>query len=146
VALGPLGPLGLAGPGLRKRVLYEEQAVLAARRDHPAWRRGPAALARCRQVVVDITGAPRDLPAGPSGPVAMRVPTFVAAALAVSQSDLVTSLPVHLARSLCRLLPLRFVEAGARPVPVALYWHDRTHDDEGARFVRRLVAETIRGR
>lgn len=137
-----LGPLGLAGPGLRKRTLYEEAMVRVARRDHPAWRRGPSALARCRHVVVEITRGPRE---PPSGPVAMRVPTFVAAALAVSQSDLVATVPAHLARSICRLLPLRVVELGAKPMPVALYWHDRTHDDEGARFVRKLVAEAIVG-
>ncbi|HEU4411733.1 MAG TPA: LysR family transcriptional regulator [Polyangiaceae bacterium] len=140
-----LGPLGLAGPGLRKRALYEEEMVRIARRDHPAWRRGPAALARCRRAVVEITGAPRATTPGPAGPVAMRVPTFVAAALAVSESDLVAEVPAHLARSIGRLLPLRAAALGAEPVPVALYWHDRTHDDEGARFVRRLVAETITG-
>ncbi len=138
-----LGPLGLAGPGLRKRVLYEEEAVRVARRDHPAWRRGPAALARGRRVVVEITGGRRELPALEGGAVAMRVPTFMAAALAVSESDLVADLPVRLARSVCRLLPLRAVELGARPVPVALYWHDRTHDDAGARFFRKLVAGAI---
>ncbi|HEU4404442.1 MAG TPA: hypothetical protein VFS43_04035 [Polyangiaceae bacterium] len=55
------------------------------------------------------------------------------------------ALPLRLARSICRLLPLCIVDVGAEPVPVALYWHERTHDDEGARYFRRLVAGALAG-
>jgi len=78
------------------------------------------------------------------GRVAIRVPTFLAAALAASETDLVATLPVGLARSLAPVLGLRILELGAPTRRIALYWHARTQEDEAMRFFRSLVLEVTR--
>ena len=80
----------------------------------------------------------------PGGRVAIRVPTFLAAALAASETDLVATLPVGLARALAPVLKLKILEVGAPTRRVALYWHARTHEDEAMRFFRGLVLDVTR--
>lgn len=134
-----LGPLDLRGPGLCRRVLYEEAFARVVRTCHPARRR--SSLAAYPHVVVEVTASgDRDV-----APVGMRVPTYMAAALAVSDSDYVATIPERLARSLSRPLRLRIVDVAGPPRPVALYWHERTADDAGMRFYRDLVIDAVAG-
>jgi DNA-binding transcriptional LysR family regulator len=139
-----LGPEGMRGPGLYRRLLYQERAVRVVRRGHPAWRRAAGADPELPQIAVEVTDAARArIPPG-GGRVAMRVPTFLAAALAASETDLVATLPIRLARSLAPVLDLRIVEVGTPARRVALYWHARTHEDEAMRFFRSLVIDVTR--
>ena len=57
----------------------------------------------------------------------------MSAALAVSQCDHVTTLPQRFARAISRLLPLKILDTAVTPVPISLYWHERTHGDAGPR-------------
>src|SRR5262249_35301354 len=66
------------------------------------------------------------------------------AALAASETDLVATLPVGLARSLAPVLGLRVLAVAAPARRVALYWHARTHEDEALRFFRGLVIDVTR--
>jgi hypothetical protein len=91
--------------------------------------------------VADVTRA-RVPPVG--GRVAIRVPTFLAAALAASETDLVATLPVGLARSLAPVLGLGSSSWEPPRAGFALYWHARTHEDEAMRFFRSLVLEVTR--
>jgi DNA-binding transcriptional LysR family regulator len=136
-----LGPDGLRAPGLYRRLLYEEQAVRVVRMSHPAWRRALRADSDLPQIAVEVTDIPRARLPATGGRVAIRVSTFLAAALAASETDLVATLPVRLARALAPVLRLRVLDVGARPMPVALYWHARTHEDEAMRFFRALLVE-----
>ena len=136
-----LGPDGLRGPGLYRRRLYDEHAVRVVRRGHPAWRRAARPDTDLPQIAVEITEAARARLPRSGGRVAMRVPTFLAAALAASETDLVATLPIRLAQALAPVLRLRVLDVGARPMAVALYWHARTHEDEAMRFFRALVLE-----
>ena len=93
---------------------------------------------------MEVTDEGRARVAPPGGRVAIGVPTFLAAALAASETDRVLTLPVGLARSLAPVLDLRILEAGAPTRRVAPYWHARTHEDEAMRFFRRLVLDATR--
>jgi len=136
-----MGPAGLRAPGLYRRVLYEEHAVRVIRKGHPSWRRAARTGSDIPQIAVEVTDAARARPPATGGRVAMRVPTFLAAALAASETDLVATLPVRLARSLAPVLGLRILELVAPARPVALYWHARSHEDEAMRFFRALLVE-----
>jgi len=141
-----LGPEGLRAPGLYRRLLYQERAVRVVRHGHPAWRRAARGDPSLPQISVQVTDAARARMAPAGGRVAIHVPTFLAAALAASETDLVATLPIRLARSLAPVLGLRILDVGARPLPVLLYWHARTHEDEAMRFFRALVVEVTGAR
>src|SRR5215468_4476680 len=79
-----LGPGGVRAPGLYRRVLHEETAVRVVRRGHPAWRRAALPDSDLPQIAVEVTDAARRRLPVTGGRVAMRVPTFLAAALAAS--------------------------------------------------------------
>jgi DNA-binding transcriptional LysR family regulator len=141
-----LGPQGIRGPGLYRRVLYQERAARVVRRGHPASRRAARRTPDLPQIAVEVTDLTRARIPQARGRVAIRVPTFLAAALAASETDLVATLPVRLARALAPVLGLRILDLGARPRPVVLYWHARTHHDEAMSFFRSLVLEVTRSR
>lgn len=149
--------LGVAGrgPGLHLEVAYADPSLLACRRDHPAADRKltRGALAGLQHVRVEMVpgknfrdphaatfakaGVPRD--------VVMTVPTFVAAAEVVAQSDLVTMLPSSLFAVVAPRLGLR---ALATTLPkhateLSLCWHERTHVDPAARAFRALVRGVV---
>ena len=136
-----LAPDGMRGPGLYRRLAYEERAVRVVRRGNPASRRADADLPH---IAVQVTDAARARMPPVRGRTAIRVPTFLAAALAASETDLVATLPVGLARSLAPVLGLRILAVAAPTRRVALYWHARTHEDEAMRFFRSLVIEVTR--
>lgn len=140
-----LGPATLAGPGLVRRKLYDDRAVLVVRRGHPHTR-SPKQLARLPQIVVQSgRSARRELRRVSNTRVAMVMPDYMSAALAVSVCDYVTSLPRRFAHSIRRLLPLHVIEARSSAIPIALYWHERTHDDAGAALFRALVTDAVVG-
>ncbi|HEY5936881.1 MAG TPA: LysR family transcriptional regulator [Kofleriaceae bacterium] len=133
-----LGGDALARGGLLRRVLYDDSSVLVVRRGHPL-RRAPRRLAGVPRIVVQSGGR---IPAT-SSRVAMTMPDYMSAALAVSRCDYATTLPQRFARSISRLLPLHIVRTVTTPVPIALYWHERTHTDSGAAWFRALLIEAV---
>ena len=139
-----LGPEGMRGPGLYRRLVYDERAVRVVRRGNPAWRQAARADADLPQIAVEVTDAARARMPPSRGRVAIRVPTFLAAALAASETDLVATLPIGLAKSLAPVLGLRILTVAAPARRVALYWHARTHEDEAMRFFRGLVIDVTR--
>jgi hypothetical protein len=60
-------------------------------------------------------------------------------------TDLVAALPRRVSEALCQLLPVRFVElpAGAPRFPLGMLWHERTHHDPAARYLRELVVRAV---
>lgn len=135
-----LGPGTLAGPGLIRRVVYDDRPVRVVRRGHP-YARSPARLARAPRIVVH-SGDARGSDSGDAR-IAMVMPDYMSAALAVSACDHVAVLPRRFARAISRLLPLHILGPEAAPVPIALYWHDRTDADPGATRFRALVIDVV---
>jgi DNA-binding transcriptional LysR family regulator len=79
--------------------------------------------------------------------VALKSPSFLAAAFVVEHTDLLLTIPRRLGEILegrgeFRIFPLPF------PVPeyeVKQHWHERFHHDDGNRWLRRLVLRLLTG-
>lgn len=163
VSLGDLGSaevdlhLGVAGrgPGLHVEPLRTDPSVLAARAEHPRGGRplSPRALGDLRHVRVEMVPGKnfRDphaaafAKAGVPRNVAMTVPSFVAAAEVVAQSDLVTMLPSSLFAVLAPRLALGVIRATLpkHATELSLCWHERTHLDPAARAFRAVVRGVV---
>lgn len=77
----------------------------------------------------------------------MVVPSFIAAAAVVAQTDFVATLPASLVEALGDRLGLRVVTAPAPRVAnvIKLVWHERTDADAAARSFRELVIRVLAG-
>ena len=137
--------------GLMARVLFEEPFSCVARRGHPALvgRLSAKRFAQLDHVMISprarVPGA-ADLALGRAGlrrRVALVVPNFLAAALAVVESDLVLTCASSSARQLSRWLELDVFAPPLKLAPFGLgmFWHERTDADPFLAFVRaRLVS------
>lgn len=138
-------------PGLRTRALFEDGFSCLVRADHPAvgeildlatWLSLPHALVSPvgeGPGIVDQVLAARGL----ERRVALRVPFFMAAPLAVASSDLVLTLPTRIAHRLASQAPLRILPP---PLPLPTYtsslvWPARLHEDPAHRWLRALVVQ-----
>jgi len=144
-------------PGHRFHPLFEEQATLVVRRDHPIVKR---AITREQfntlpqidvQVALGNPGTGNRVAvqhwkqSGLRRKVALVVPSFVTAAMTAARTDYLAGLPDRVASLFTGLLPLRVVTP-AFPMPsiaTVLVWHERTHADPGARAFRELIVDTI---
>lgn len=160
---GPSAELAIApqlpDPELHFQLLYEESAVVVARRDH-------AGLARGRQLSKEQFHAFRHVDthlalgkpgvghraaedmfarAGLKRDVAVVVPSFAAAAMVAASTELLAAIPRRVAATLCQMLPLRWLELGvpAPAFPMGLAWHQRVHDDPATRYVIDLITRTL---
>ncbi len=146
-------------PGsFRMRELFRETFVSLVRRGHPlldGLRDEEVSLetfTAWSHVLVSIFG-------GPAGPVdealaarglmrriALRVPYFATAAVVTAASDLIVTMPARVARQLAPHLGLVEIKtpALAGPYGYRLLWHERTHGDPGAAWLRRLIVERLR--
>jgi DNA-binding transcriptional LysR family regulator len=141
-------------PGVHTEPLYEEYSVLVARRGHAL--AGDAIskrqLGSLRHVDVQIAPGrgyrqlaatyahlrvPRD--------VALVVPSFVAAAAIVAETDFVATLPESFVRRHGEAFGIRVLLPSAPRVTVAikLAWHERTEHDPAMRAFRQLVASSV---
>ncbi|MCY1033337.1 LysR family transcriptional regulator [Corallococcus sp. BB11-1] len=151
--------IGLAGrgTGLHLQPLLEERTVLVARGGHPALgaRVSARVLGTLRHVGVEMVPgkAFRDLVgaayarAGIRREVAVTVPSFTAAAAVVASTDFVATLPGSLVAAQGTRLGVRAVNAPfpAHSVKIALCWHERTHADPAAGYLRGLVRRAVLG-
>ncbi|WGD53078.1 LysR family transcriptional regulator [Bradyrhizobium sp. CB1650] len=137
-------------PGMHASFLYVERGVLVARRDH-ALANKDLAMAELRHLQhVDVEVAPGR---GYSGlddsyahlgidrVIAMVVPSFMAAAAVVADTDLVATLPVSLVQVFSAQFGLIALEgiAPTQCTPLHLIWHERTHFDPAASAFRAIV-------
>jgi DNA-binding transcriptional LysR family regulator len=160
---GPMAELAIApklpDPELHWLPLYETDAVVVARRDHPGLPARkeitPELFTKLRHVDTLLAlGKPgvghkgaedAFAQAGLARDVAIAVPTFSAAGLIASRTDLLAALPRRVAETLCSLLPLRLLELrGAPRMPLGMVWHARVHDDPATRFLRELIAKAVK--
>jgi DNA-binding transcriptional LysR family regulator len=142
------------GPGIHATPLYRETSVLVSRRAHPGARKrlSKAQLGGLRHV--DVQVAPgrgyRELARLYAGldikrEVAVVVPSFMAAAAIVAETDLVATLPESLVKAFGHRLGLEVMLAPAPKVTLdlKLIWHDRTDGDPAMRAFRTLVAQAM---
>lgn len=150
-------PEQVVHPGLRSSVLFDEQAALLVRRDHPRVRRRMTRDLFNSLPHIDVhvvlgrpgTGhrvAQRGWErAGVQRRVVLTVPYFMTAALAAVETDCVAAVPDRLAALCVRMLPLKRVAAAFRlpQLRTALIWHERTDADPGATLFRQIVTDSV---
>jgi DNA-binding transcriptional LysR family regulator len=137
-------------PQLRDKIqrarLFEEQYVCMTRPD----RRGPLTLKEfvsARHVLISSMGSGHQrleralAEHGVEQNVALRVPHFVVVPLIVADTDLIVSLPRHVADVWAKLVKVK-----VHPLPikipsfdVSLYWHPRVENDAANRWLREAL-------
>ena len=147
-------------PGMRSAALFEEQAALIVRRDHPRVR-----TQMTRKLFNDLPHIDVHVVLGRPGTghriaqrgweranvrrrVVLTVPYFIIAAMAAAETDCVAALPGRMADLCVRLLPLKRVRA-MFPLPrmnTVMLWHERTNSDLGAKLFRDIVLDVTRQR
>jgi DNA-binding transcriptional LysR family regulator len=152
-----VAPSILRTPGLRQRPLFEEQACMVVRRDHPRVRDKltPKLFNELLHIDVEVvlgrTGVGHRLAeqhwrrSGLERKVGVTVPYFTTAAMIASRTDCIAGLPSRLARVVCTYLPLKIPKA-TFPLPtmgLSLVWHDRTDTDPGAKYFRDLIGRAV---
>jgi DNA-binding transcriptional LysR family regulator len=141
--------------GIRRRKLFLESYVGVVRRHH-AFAATPPDRARflaARHVLVTAheTGhahaeAERILEATiPEANLGLRVPGFVAAAMAVKRTDMVATMPANLAAYVAAEFDLAIIPAplDLPRVEIVLSWHERFHRDPANRWIRRVLFEIL---
>lgn len=77
--------------------------------------------------------------------VALQLPNYIGAALVVERTDLIITIPDHLGavlkgRGALKTWPVPFKVAA---YDVKQHWHERFHNDQGSRWLRKLIAELL---
>jgi DNA-binding transcriptional LysR family regulator len=142
-------------PGVYMTPLRKETSVLVARRTHPSARQRISKVQLSTFEHVEVQVAPgrgyRGLAqlyagVGIERRVVITVPSFVAAAAVVAETDLVATLPANLVDVFKEQFDLSVVESATAPVlktAVNLIWHGRTNDDSAARAFRLLISRSF---
>jgi DNA-binding transcriptional LysR family regulator len=140
--------------GFNMMPLYKENSVLAGRRGNrfAGGRMTRAQLATLRHVDIQIAPgvgysrlAQTYMQLGIERKIAVTVPSFIAAAAVVANTDLVATIPDSLMESLGERFALRVI-AGPAPkmvTPINLVWHERTNNDPAMRAFRELVIRAV---
>lgn len=148
-----LGRWDEAPLGLRRRRLYRERLVCVVRADHP--RVGEtldlASYVALPHMLVAPRGTRRGVVdealarLGQPRRIAVVLPSFVAAMVVVTSSDLVLTVPERVAQSLRGHVALRVLPP---PVELPAYevqqvWHERDHHDPAHRWLRSTVVGVL---
>jgi DNA-binding transcriptional LysR family regulator len=148
-------PAALGAQSPYAQTLYEDEAVLVARRGHP---RIKGRLTRelfnaLQHVDIRIALGERGIGnraadahlarQGLERKVAVAVPTFVAALMIAASSDFVAGVPRRLASTLAKRLPIQLypIPGAALQFAMSAVWQERTHHDPGSRYFRELLAQ-----
>lgn len=150
-----LGPGPAEGAGLQTRGLGTAHWGVVARRDHPgfgrgrklrarAWSEHPHVLVKTGSSSRSFVGAALER-AGLSRHIGLVVPTFLAALVAVAETDLFFAAPRELVAPLLPRLGLVVVSPpiAIPPLPLVALWHERYQADPAHRFFRTLVVESL---
>lgn len=152
LAIGNLAPL--AAPGFYRQRLAATRYVVIRRRDHSVLRTAPTLrqYLDAKHVVAHPPGAPPSVleqflaARGHVRDIAVRLPQFLLLPAVVAETDLIATLPAHVADSFALRERL-----GVSPLPVKApelvlhqCWHARTNRDPTGRWVRAAVREALR--
>jgi DNA-binding transcriptional LysR family regulator len=142
---------------LIKRTVFHDSFVCVARRGHPLLRDGSLSLDRyieLRHVQVlpgdgTMYAAPIDTALAAMGlvrKVALWEPTFLVSANVVAGTDLISTVPRCLASHIAQALPIAIYDLPLPPseLEFAMYWHRRSQDDPGHKWLRERVAALLR--
>ncbi|HJL15024.1 MAG TPA: LysR family transcriptional regulator, partial [Sandaracinaceae bacterium LLY-WYZ-13_1] len=150
-----LGPAGREGTGLMSRTLGRVRWAVVGRRGHPAfrgrltvakWTRYPHVQVRTGDGNPSIVGEALAR-AGVRRTVGLVVPSFLAAPEVVARTDHLFAAVRELVEPVAERLGLALKRppVALDDVPVAMFWHERMHADDGHRWFRDAVADVIDG-
>jgi DNA-binding transcriptional LysR family regulator len=152
-----VGYLPEAPEELIKRTVFREPFVCVARRGHPLLHDGTLPLDRYVELR-HVQVFPRDgemyavaidtalVAMGLTRKVALWEPSFLAVASVVAETDLISTVPKRVATHVAQGLPITIYDL---PLPLpgpdfAIYWHPRSQDDAGHKWLRERVADLLR--
>lgn len=149
-----LAPANVEASGLMRKVLGRVTWVVLAREGHPGVGRRLTLARWCAHphVQVRVTDGgeasfvDRALAAaGVERRVSLHVPSFLVAPEVVARTDHFFTAPRELVAPIARRLGLVMHRPplAISPVPVAAYWHERTHADPGHRWFRDVVGGVV---
>lgn len=151
-----LFPQRQSSPGIVWSTLFQETWVCLVRQQHPTIRGRLSLEHFCEVPQVFVSPAleksgqvDRALARlGRQRRIALRMTTFLAAPLAVAQSDLIAVVPKHIAQHSAPALSLQQlpVPVPLQPFSVALAWHERSRSDAGHQWFRRQLASALKQR
>lgn len=146
-----LGFLPSLETSIHRRPLFTQNYVCVVRKGHPL-EHGKLTRERFCQhdhLLVEYSGSGHQvieralLEAGLRNQIRIRLPQYLSAPYLIMSSDLVWCAPAALAERLARHYPLV-----RKPVPIslptfeiALYWHERFHQDSANQWLRAVVAQ-----
>ena len=143
---------------LRRQRLYFDGYSGVARKGHPRLRKCQALAGFLAERHVLVTGSDTGHAAHrtahrvlsstiAASNVMLRVPSFIAGAIVVAETDGVMTLPANLARRLAAPLGLvTFDPPVALPrIEIAQFWHERYHRDVGHGWLRKLTFDLFAG-
>lgn len=75
----------------------------------------------------------------------IQLPSAVAIPPVVAETDIIATIPVAVARLYARALPLKLLTPpfAASDVQIKMYWHERTHRQPAAQWLRSLIANVF---
>ncbi len=144
--------------GVKSETLYEEAGVYVARKGHPRVKKRLTRELFNTERHVDLhlllgkAGAGHRFVedalarAGLVRNIAVVVPTFFAAACVVASTDLLSGMPLRVAKALKRSLNLEVLDGPAPPLKfqLSLHWHLRTDGDPAVEAFRQVVRSAAR--
>src|SRR3954447_5317007 len=144
-----MGPAGVQGQRFSRRRLLQDQFVVVHRKGHPASRAQEFSTEKLTTLPqLEISSAqfgPDFVDAGParSKPTrpAMRAP-FLSAAQILATSDLVSVLPLNVAKTMTRARPLVFQRLSRSPKPIeaAMVWLRRLDNQLAHAWLRDVIS------
>ncbi|MDB6083925.1 MAG: Transcriptional regulator, partial [Gammaproteobacteria bacterium] len=154
-----VGFLPHAPKGLITSVAFHDRFACIARRNHPQLSPGHLSLDQfvdlqhVQALPRDLTmyAMPIDAALGALGfvrRVALWHPSFQVLPAIVAKTDLVATLPRRLAMHAAQTLPIAVYDPPL-PLPTAdfsLYWHARSHEDSGHKWLRAKVTALLRAK
>ncbi|MRG95616.1 LysR family transcriptional regulator [Polyangium spumosum] len=141
---------------VRRVALFRDTFVGVARAGHPTarGRLDLSTYAELSHVLVSPRGTPGGIVDGALAQmglarrVALTVPHFLVVPHVVASSDHVTTMLAHVAATFTALLPLTTFELppelDLEPIGMTMMWHERTHEDPGARWLRGALVRAAR--
>jgi DNA-binding transcriptional LysR family regulator len=133
----------------KSKKLFSDGFVCMVRRDHPRVKKTLtlATYLELRHVLVAPSGSPGSIVdtelarRGHTRRVAVRVPSFLAAPLVVSESDFINTGPIRVARRMEKVHPIRLIPP---PLPLPAFalhltWHARSDVDPAHTWLRQTI-------
>lgn len=141
--------------GFHRQPLLQERFRCVVRRGHPVLRKRPLTLERYAAMSHVLVAPRRTGPAavdtalarhGLSRHIALYVSHFLVAPLVVAETDLIVTLPERVALLFAERLELALIDPPVplSTFPLALMWHQRTHDSAPHRWLREQIVAASR--